>query len=104
MKGNALILVTGHFRVPPEEVDGLRSHMREVIEANRREHGCILFAYGEDVLEPGVIRVVERWRDWDSLEAHGRSTHVATWRKALGAAGVGEREVFAHEVTEERVI
>ena len=71
--------------------------MREVIAANRKEDGCILFAYGEDVLDPGLIRVVERWRDWDSLAAHGRSTHVATWRKALGAAGMSEREVFAHE-------
>jgi quinol monooxygenase YgiN len=104
MKGNALILVTGHFRIPPERVDALRPHMREVIAANRKEDGCIMFAYGEDVLDPGMIRVVERWRDWDSLAAHGRSTHVATWRKALGAAGVSERKVFAHEVTDERAI
>jgi quinol monooxygenase YgiN len=104
VKGNALILVTGHFRVPPDKVEALRPHMREVIAANRKEDGCILFAYGEDVLDPGLIRVVERWRDWDSLEAHGRSAHVATWRKALGAAGVSEREVFAHEAGDERVI
>ena len=67
-KEQALILVTGHFRIPPEKVDALRPHMREVIEANRKEDGCILFAYGEDVLDPGMIRVVERWRDWPSLD------------------------------------
>lgn len=99
-----MILVTGHFRVPPDRVEALRPHMRAVIEANRREDGCILFAYGEDVLDPGLIRVVERWRDWDSLDAHGRSAHVAAWRQAVVAAGVVEREVIAHEATTERVI
>ncbi len=99
-----MILVTGHFRVSPEKVEALRPHMRAVIEANRQEDGCILFAYGEDVLDPGMIRVVERWRDWPSLEAHGRSAHVATWREATKAAGVLDREVIAHETTEERVI
>jgi quinol monooxygenase YgiN len=99
-----LILVTGHFRVPSDTVDALRPHMRAVIEANRKEDGCLLFAYGEDVLDPGMIRIVERWRDWASLDAHGRSAHVATWRKAIQAAGVVDREVIAHESIEDRVI
>ena len=99
-----MILVTGQFRVPPGNVEALRPHMRTVIEANRSEDGCILFAYGEDVLDPGLFRVVERWRDWDSLAAHARSAHVATWRKAVEAAGVSERSVVAHAAGEERVI
>lgn len=78
--------------------------MGAVIEANRKEDGCILFAYAEDVLDPGLIRVAECWRDWDSLAAHGRSAHVATWRQAVKTAGLSERSVFAHEAAEERVI
>ena len=99
-----MILVTGHFRVSPGKVDALRPHMRAVIEANRNEDGCLLFAYGEDVLDPGLLRVVERWRDWPSLEAHARSTHVATWRAALKEIGVIEREVIAHAAGEERTL
>jgi quinol monooxygenase YgiN len=99
-----LILVTGHFRVSPDKVDALRANMRAVIEANRREDGCLLFAYAEDVLDPGMIRIVERWRDWESLGAHGRSAHVAKWRQAVEAAGPIEREVIAQETTEERVL
>jgi quinol monooxygenase YgiN len=99
-----LILVTGHFRVQPDKVEGLRPHMRAVIAANRMEDGCILFAYGEDLLDPGLIRVVERWRDWDSLAAHGRSVHVAKWRQEVEAAGVLSREVIAHAAGEERVL
>ena len=78
--------------------------MQAVIEANRKEDGCILFAFAEDVLDPGMIRIVERWRDWPSLEAHGRSAHIATWRTAIQAASVVDREVIAHETSEERVL
>ncbi|HET7717193.1 MAG TPA: putative quinol monooxygenase [Bauldia sp.] len=97
-----MILVTGHFRVSPDKVEALRPQMQAVIEANREEDGCYLFAYGEDVLDPGLIRVVERWRDWESLDAHARSAHVAAWRRAVEAAGIVEREVIAHAASEER--
>lgn len=97
-----MILVTGHFRVSPDKVESLRPHMRAVLEATRNEDGCILYAYGEDVLDPGMIRIVERWRDWPSLEAHGKAPHIAAWSTAVRAAGVLSREVTAHAAGEER--
>jgi quinol monooxygenase YgiN len=57
------------------------------------------------VLEPGVIRIVERWRDWPSLEAHGRSPHIAAWSAALkDRGGVLGREVMAHAAGEKRIL
>jgi quinol monooxygenase YgiN len=97
-----LILVTGHVRLPPEQMYAVRPLMRAVLEATRREPGCLLYAYGEDVLDPGVIRVVERWRDWASLEAHGKTPHVIRWRASLKRIGVIEREITAHEAGEAR--
>ncbi len=74
-----MILVTGHIRVPPQAVEALRPHIQALVEATRQEDGCILYAFAEDMNEPGVIRIVERWRDWPSLEAHGKAPHIATW-------------------------
>jgi quinol monooxygenase YgiN len=99
-----LIVVTGHLRVAPEKIEALRPHARKVLESTRREKGCLLYAYGEDVLDPGLMRIVERWEDWDSLAAHGKSAHIATWREALGEISVIERELTAHEAGEERNI
>ena len=58
-----MILVTGHVRLAPGNVEPARPHMRNVLEATRNEPGCILYAFGEDVLDPGLIRIVERWQD-----------------------------------------
>jgi quinol monooxygenase YgiN len=80
----------------------VRPLMRAVLEATRQEPGCLLYAYGEDVLDPGVIRVVERWRDWASLEAHGMTLHVIRWRAPLKRIGLLEREMTAHEAGEAR--
>jgi quinol monooxygenase YgiN len=97
-----MILVTGHLRIAPESLDNARPHMRAVVEATRREDGCILYAFAEDIIEPGVIRIVERWRDWPALEAHGRTAHIDAWRSALKDISVLDREVTAHEAGTER--
>jgi quinol monooxygenase YgiN len=94
----SVILVTGHIRIPADKVKVLQPHARTVLEATRQEDGCILYAFGEDLLEPGLIRIVERWRDWPSLDAHGKAPHMAVWRQAItDAGGVLDREVTAHE-------
>jgi quinol monooxygenase YgiN len=56
------------------------------------------------VLDPGLLRIVERWQDWSSLEAHDTAPHVAAWRAALKEIGVVERDLLAHEGGEQRVI
>ena len=99
-----MILVTGHVRLAPESMDRIRPHMRKVLEATRKEPGCLLYAYGEDVLDPGLVRIVERWRDWPSLEAHDTAPHIEAWRAALKEIGVIDRNLLAHEGVEERVI
>ena len=100
----ALILVTGHIRVSPERVEQLRPHIQALVTATRKEDGCILYAFAEDMNEPGVIRIVERWRDWPSLDAHGKAPHIATWSAVAKDAGITSREVIAHAAGEEQVL
>ena len=100
-----MIVVTGHIRVRPEKMEMLRPHMRAVLETTRREPGCLLCAYGEDVLDPGLIRIVERWQSWQSIDAHSAAAHITAWNAALRAAGgTLERDIVAHEAGEERPI
>lgn len=99
-----MIVVTGHFSVHPEVIERLRPAMRAVLLANRQEDGCLHFAYGDDILEPGTIRVIEHWRDWSALDAHGKSAHVAAWRAELARVGLLSRTVIAYEAGEQRAI
>jgi quinol monooxygenase YgiN len=95
-----VLLITGTVRLPPERLPEARPAMRAMIEASRAEEGCLDYSYAEDVLDPGLIRVTELWRDEAALEAHFRSAHIADWRAAWPALGLGERDLRKYEVGE----
>jgi quinol monooxygenase YgiN len=96
------LIVAGTVRVPPENLDGLRPRMAEMIAASRAEEGCLDYNYAEDVNQPGLILVFERWRDWDALNAHFKTEHLIAWRAAWPSFGVSDRKLFAYEVASER--
>jgi quinol monooxygenase YgiN len=79
--------------------------MRTVLETTRKEKGCLLYAYGEDVLDPGLLRIVERWESWETLEAHSKNTHMKPWRDAIAAVGGAiERSVVGQEAGEPKTL
>jgi len=97
-----VIVVSGFIRVRPEKMDELRPYMRAALEGTRQEPGCLMYAYGEDVLDPGLIRIVERWDNWAAIDAHTTKPHIKAWADAREAAGgTLERHILAHEVTGE---
>ena len=97
-----MIGIIGEIRVRPEAVAAARTAMQAMIEASRAEEGCILYAFAEDVLEPGVIRISEKWESWEALKAHGATDHMATWRAALADIDILGRDVVAFEMEEVR--
>ncbi len=96
------LIIAGTVRVPPENLDGLRPHMRAMVEASRAENGCMAYGYAEDVLEPGLIHVFEVWRDQAALDAHFTSGHMARWRQAWPSFGVSDRRLIAYEIANQR--
>lgn len=93
-----MILVTGSFRLPIENLAAGREAMARVIAASRAEPGCRAYAYAEDVLEPGLLRVSEAWDSRAALAAHFETPHMRRWQRERAALGMTEREVTAYEV------
>jgi len=98
------LIVAGTVRVPPEHADDLRPHMIRMIDATLAEDGCIDYAYGFDVADPGLIRVFEIWRDQAALDAHFKAEHMARWRAAWPQFGVSDRRLSVYEIASERAI
>lgn len=92
-----MIIVLGTVRLPAEALEQARPAMAAMVDASRSEAGCLDYAYAEDVLQPGLIRVMERWTDQASLDAHRLSTHMAQWRASWPALGLGERDLIQFE-------
>lgn len=96
-----MIVVEGWVRLPPESVEKARGAMTDMIMASRAEDGCIDYAYALDVLEPGLVRVAERWTDRKALAAHFQTPHMARWREVIPTLGITERELRLYEAEPE---
>ena len=92
------LIVAGTVRVPPERIETFRPYMQAMIESTRQEAGCLEYSYAVDVLDPGLVRVFEVWRDHASLAAHFTTSHMVEWRSMWGNFGVSDRRLIAYEV------
>ena len=98
------LIIAGTVRAPPQNLGALRPHMITMMAASRAEDGCLTYSYGEDVAEPGLIRVFELWRDQAAIDAHVAAPHMAVWRAACAEHGVSDRKLFAYETASERLL
>lgn len=96
------LIIAGTVRVPTQNMEALRPHMRIMMAASRAEDGCETYGYAEDVVERGLIHIFEIWRDEAALAAHFKTTHMAAWRAAGAELGVSDRRLAAYEVASQR--
>jgi quinol monooxygenase YgiN len=89
-----MLILSVNLRVPKAEQESLRPEMEKVVQASRREPGCLAYSYGFDLLEPDIIRVFEVYRDDAALKAHGESEHFKAWRAVSGQYPREERRLF----------
>ena len=89
-----MLLIIGTLRFPPEKLAEARPAMERMIAASRAEAGCLGYAYAEDILEPGLIRVSEAWQDEASFAAHATSAHLQRWRGDCAALGAFDRRLW----------
>ncbi|WP_029012107.1 putative quinol monooxygenase [Niveispirillum irakense] len=97
-----MLLIIGTVRLPAENLPGARPVMRRMVEASRAEAGCLEYGYAEDVFDLGLIHVKELWTDQAALDRHFASAHIAEWRSAWPALGIGERNLRVYEVGQSR--
>ena len=99
-----MLLIVGTIRLPANMLGVARTSMAAMVEASRAEAGCLDYSYAEDVLDPGLIHVNERWIGRLALDKHFESAHIAIWREAWPTLGIGERNLYLYEVGEPRPI
>lgn len=93
-----MLCIMGTIRLPADRMAAARAPMAAMINATRAEAGCLEYAFAEDVLEPGLIRVSERWTDQAALDAHAASAHMQVWRAALREIGVLDRDLTLYDI------
>ncbi|MEQ9316071.1 MAG: putative quinol monooxygenase [Henriciella sp.] len=96
-----MIIIEGTVRVDPDRIEEARPAMERMILASRAEPGCLDYAYSLDLIDPGLVRVSERWSDRDALKAHFQTPHMAKWRAAWPGLNIRDRSLRLYEAEPE---
>jgi quinol monooxygenase YgiN len=95
-----MLLVVGTIRIAPERLAEAQHAMQKVIAASRKEPGCLEYCYSEDILDPGLIHITERWVSQDAFDEHFASDHIAEWCGKWKNLGIFDRRLSIYEVNE----
>lgn len=93
-----MILIAGKISLDPAKQEEATAAALEMMEATRAEPGNVEYAFTWDLVEAGVLRVIEQWEDQAALDAHFEAPHMATFTGKMGALGLTGMEVTKHEV------
>ncbi len=93
-----MLLIVGTIRIAPERLNEARPAMQKVIAASREEPDCLEYSYAEDVLDPGLVHIIERWTDQTAFDEHFVSGHIAEWCGSWKNLGINERKLAIFEV------
>ena len=88
-----MVIVAGHIIVEPTERDAYLAGCATVVEQARAAEGCLDFAIGADLLDPGRITVFERWASQEAVEAFRGSGPSDEQGAAMLSAAVAEYDV-----------
>jgi quinol monooxygenase YgiN len=97
-----MLIVLADARFDPAQTSEIIAIARPMIEASRAEPGCAGYDYAFDMLEPGLMRVREWWRDEQALRDHFATPHMATFQKALRTLNPASVTIKCHELGPER--
>ena len=97
-----MLIVLADARFDPDQTDAVRALARPMIEASRREAGCAGYDYAFDLLEPGLLRIREWWKDEQALRDHFATPHMAIFLAGLRALGPKTLTIKCHELGPER--
>ena len=84
--------------VRKEETEKLEALLKPLLEASRRDSGCLGYDCRADVLNPGTWLFFEKWQDDASREKHMAAAHFKAFEQ--GVAPLLTAPLTIHKVME----
>lgn len=97
-----MIVIAGTFNVDPEDRDAFLAAARDVMAGTLQEEGCHEYSFTPDVLDPGVVRLFEKWESEANLEPHMKADHIRAFGRALKPLKITGRSLTVYEVASEK--
>lgn len=94
------ITINAILKAKPGKEASLREELVKVVQASRKEEGCINYTLHESTEERQTFVFYETWRDEDALKSHIESEHYSNYRKNIESL-IQQREVYRLNVIDQ---
>lgn len=99
-----MIFVSMVIDADPQKRDALAAAMATMMAATRREAGCLIYTYSEDLADPNRFHLCEIWENADLMGAHIDADHAAAFVDVLtDSAKISSVKAFIGEVEKFRI-
>ncbi len=88
-----MLVVAGHLMVSPDRRDLYLAECVAVVTQARRAPGCLDFSIAADLVDPGRINVLERWKSQADVNAFRGSGPSDDQGTAILSGSVAEYDV-----------
>jgi quinol monooxygenase YgiN len=96
-----MIIITARIEIDPKKLGDFRAAIETMEKASRAEPGCIDYAFAQELSNPSMLRISERWQSMEALAAHFATPHMAAFGKVLAANPPKSSDVKVYEVAKE---
>jgi quinol monooxygenase YgiN len=91
-------VIAGRIRIDAAKRDAATTAALEVMEATRREPGCISYTFSADLADDGLFHVFEEWESQEALDLHFRTPHMTRFQGQMGGFGVQDVQIQRYEI------
>lgn len=83
-----MLIVLAKAKVGEGALDAARGAIADMVAASNAEEGCIAYAFTQDLGDPSILHIVEKWQDDAALAAHFATPHMAAFGAAIAGLDV----------------
>lgn len=88
-----MVIVAGFITVDPRERAAYLASSCDIVVAARAAEGCLDFAIGADLADPGRVNIYERWESQVAVNAFRKGGPSPQQRAAILTASVAEYDI-----------
>ena len=78
-----MLLIEGWIKLGEGEFAKVRDEGIAMVKASNQEQGCLHYSFAQDIADPDLIRISERWESQEALAAHSASEHMKVFNQAM---------------------
>ena len=88
------LTIVATITVKPEFKENVLKAIKTVVEATRKEAGCIFYNVFEDVNNPAKFVFIETWKSQAAIDSHLKSVHFNDFVKAVEGKATLESSIL----------